>query len=92
MYHAVYGVQQYAEITYVNLQWPPSGTIQQGDDYDVFARVYANGLTGVQGDVPNLQAWIGYSTENTNPADWSNWVSATFNGDYENNEEYTANL
>lgn len=92
VYHAVYGVQLYAEISYANLQWPPSGTIQQGDDYDVFARVYANGLTGVQGDVPNLQAWIGYNTENTNPADWSNWVSASFNGDYENNEEYTANL
>jgi len=91
-YHAVWNVMVPAEITYANLQWPASGEIDNGDDYNVYAWVYANGLTGEQGDVPNLQAWVGYSSTDSDPATWTNWVSASFNTNVGNNEEYMANI
>jgi len=91
-YHAVWNVMVPAEITYANIQWPATGEIEVGGDFDVYARVYANGLTGEQGDVPNLQAWIGYSSTDTDPATWTTWISASFNTDVGNNEEYMANI
>jgi hypothetical protein len=91
-YYAVWNVMLPAEITWANLQSPDAGTIDEGDNFDVYARVYAQGLTGGQGQAPNLNAWIGYSTENTDPATWTTWTTATYNIDYGNNEEYQANL
>jgi hypothetical protein len=92
VYHAVYGVMVPAKITWANLQYPPDGEIGLGEAFDVFGRVYAEGLTGTQGDAPNLNAWVGYSTDNTNPNTWTNWVQAGFNADYGNNEEYKADI
>jgi hypothetical protein len=91
-YYAVYGVMVAAEIGWANLQWPPSGEIDLGGNYDVYAQVYAVGLTGTQGNIPNLDAWIGYNSENTNPNTWNNWVTASYGQDYGNNEEWVANI
>ncbi|PKP14941.1 MAG: hypothetical protein CVU07_12305, partial [Bacteroidetes bacterium HGW-Bacteroidetes-23] len=84
---------------YANLQFPSSATITQGDSAVIYAQVYHAGLTdvepGLSGQADGIQAWIGISPvgANTNPATWSNWVSATFNaGHVSNNDEYQASI
>jgi hypothetical protein len=80
-------------INWANLQWPATGNINLGDTYDVFAQVYIpNGITAAEGSTYGLQTWIGYSTTNTNPNTWTQWVPATFNLQSGNNDEYKANL
>jgi hypothetical protein len=80
-------------IDWANLQWPPDGNIVLGQSFDVYAQVYSNGVTNAVGQGAGIQAWIGYSTENTDPATWTNWISASFLGDAgSSNDEYTANL
>ncbi len=92
VYHAVYGVMVAAQVSWANLQWPHTESIGSGDAFNVYGRVYAQGLTGTQGAAPNLNAWVGYSTTNTNPATWTNWVAASYNADAGHNEEYLANI
>jgi hypothetical protein len=79
---------------WANLQWPPSGTITFGNDYTVYAQIWIDGVTQLEGATPGLSVAIGYSTENTNPATWSNWVPAEWNPfcGCGNNDEYMANL
>lgn len=91
-YNAIWNVMFPVEITWANLQWPDNGNIPLGGSYDVYGRVYANGLTGTQGVAPNLNAWVGYSTADTDPSTWTNWVTAAYNEDYGDNEEYKADL
>lgn len=80
-------------IDWANLQWPPDGNIVLGQSFDVYAQVYSNGVTNAVGQGAGIQAWIGYSSENTDPATWTNWISASFLGDAgSSNDEYTANL
>ena len=80
------------QIEWANLQWPASGTIAQGDNFTVYAQVYKSGVTDAAGQGAGIQAWIGYSTSNTNPNTWTNWVEATYNTDDGNNDEYMANI
>jgi hypothetical protein len=79
-------------INWANLQWPGSGLIAPGEDYDVFGQVFVQGITEAVGQGAGIQAWIGYSTEDTDPSVWTNWVPATFNADAGNNDEYLANI
>ncbi|NSW45210.1 MAG: DUF5018 domain-containing protein [Bacteroidales bacterium] len=79
-------------IDWANLQWPPNGNISLGQNFEVYAQTWINGVTNQAGATPGLQAWIGYNTSNTNPNTWTNWVPATFNLDYNNNDEFMANL
>lgn len=82
-----------AQIDWANLQWPGSGTINFSDPYNVYARVYEPGVTDAVGQGAGISAWIGYSTTNTDPSTWTDWVSATYNGDDgANNDEYVADL
>lgn len=83
---------QNASITWANLQHPATATIQEGQNITVYGRVYADGVTTNTGSQPGIQCWIGYSTENTDPSTWTNWVPATFNQDVGNNDEYKADL
>jgi hypothetical protein len=80
------------EVDWCNLQHPPSGTIDEGDDYTVYAQVYEAGVTEPVGQGAGIDAWIGYNTENTDPNTWTNWVAATYNGDSGNNDEYMADI
>ncbi|MDD3195823.1 MAG: T9SS type A sorting domain-containing protein [Paludibacter sp.] len=75
-----------------NLQWPATGTIMQGEEFTVYAQVWKDGVTSTTGQGAGIQAWIGYSTTNTDPSTWTNWVVATYNGDSGNNDEYKANI
>ncbi len=75
------------------MQWPPSGTVTLGDNYNVYARVYAAGVTDAVGQGAGISCWIGYSTSNTDPSTWTNWVVASFQGDDgPSNDEYVANI
>jgi hypothetical protein len=80
------------EITWANLQYPETGNIEPGDSFDVYAQVYVEGITDQVGQGADVQAWIGYSTSDTDPSTWTNWVAATYNTDQGNNDEYLADL
>ena len=83
----------YEQIGWANLQWPGTGTIARYDDYNVYARVFALGVTDAVGQGAGITAWIGYSTSDTDPSTWTDWVAATYLGDVDvNNDEYIANL
>ena len=81
------------EINWANLQWPDLGTIDLGGAYNVYAQVYIpNGRTGAPGGAYGIQAWIGYSTSNTNPDTWNDWIPAAYNAPSADNDEYAADL
>lgn len=80
------------EIGWANLQWPPDGSIQTGEVFNVYAQVFADGFTNLVGQGPGIEAWIGYSTSNTNPNTWTTWIPATFANDVGNNDEYIAEI
>ena len=79
-------------IDWVNVQWPGSGSIDMGQSYNVYAQIYMNGVTDAAGQGADVQAWIGYSTTDTDPSTWTNWIPATFNVDAGNNDEYVADI
>ena len=79
-------------ITWANLQFPASGVVQSGQTFEVFGRAHIPGVTGQAVVAPGLQAWVGYSTTNTNPNTWTNWIAAPFSGPVGNNDEFKANL
>lgn len=80
-------------LDWVNLQYPAEGSIRVGADYDVYSRVYEPGVTNAQGQGSNIQAWIGYSSSNSDPSGngWQ-WVTASYHTDANNNDEYKANI
>ena len=91
-YSYTIGTAPEPEITWANLQWPGSGSIELGGDFTVYGQAYIEGITGQATPAPGLQAWIGYSTANTDPATWTDWVAATHNGPSGNNDEFTGNI
>lgn len=81
-----------AQINWCNLQWPLSGSSPLGDSYIIYAQVYEPGVTDAAGQGTGIQAWIGYSTTDTDPSTWTDWVVATYLGDVGNNDEYIADI
>jgi hypothetical protein len=80
------------EIGFANIQWPGSGTIEPAQEFNVYAQVWIENITSQTGQTTGLQSWIGYSTSDTDPSTWTDWIPATFNTDAGNNDEYMANL
>lgn len=80
------------DFDWVNLQFPGSGSITLGDNYEVYAQAYIEGETGGETPASGVLAWIGYSTENSDPSTWTNWISAGYFGAVSNNDEYMANI
>lgn len=87
-----YSIAVVPEISWANLQFPETGAITLGDPYAVYGQVLVNGITGTGSAPAGLQAWIGYSTEDTDPATWTQWVTADFNTSFGNNDEYTGDI
>ncbi len=79
-------------LTWNNLQWPENASIAHNENVNIYAQAYENGITTVEGNQDQIQCWIGYSTADTDPSGWTNWVAATFNNKQGNNYEYTASL
>ncbi|MEA2105836.1 MAG: lamin tail domain-containing protein [Bacteroidota bacterium] len=86
----------YPEITdepdWYNLQWPVNGTIDYNGTFSVYAQVYEPGVTDAAGQGAGIEAWIGVSPEDTDPATWTTWIDATYNNDDVNNDEYMADI
>ena len=81
-------------ITYANFQFDTSKTINEGQTYTVFGRVFAAGITEGTGQGAGISAWVGYSSTSTNPSvgTWT-WVPLTYFGDDgPNNDEYSGLL
>ena len=67
-----------------NIQSPKMETdVYLGVGIDVFAQVFVPGAGGTPGpgQAPDIKAWIGYSTTNTNPNTWApeQWKVAVIN-------------
>jgi hypothetical protein len=82
------GVATSNVVGWCNLQSPGNTTIDYGANTDVFARAYIEGITPAAGTTENLEVWIGISTDNTDPATWHNWTTATFTQQQGDNDEY----
>lgn len=84
------GLADIAEPDWVNLQSPATQTIAEGNTFAVYAQVYEPGLTDSAGQGADVAAWIGYSSSDTDPSGggWT-WVSASYFGDFGNNDEYS---
>ena len=79
-------------INWANLQWPGTGAIETGGAYDVYGQAFIMGVTGQPDPAPGLQAWVGYSTNNSNPDTWTNWALAVHNGPAGSNDEFRADI
>lgn len=86
-------------VDYCNLQFPNSDTINEGDNYNVYARIYQDGVTQDPNPNPNplIEAWIGYNTTDaTEVADFESpswtWVAATHNAQVGSDDEYVAEI
>ena len=79
-------------ISWANLQFPQTANILIAGSANVYAQVYESGITEASGQGAGIQVWIGYSTSNTHPSTWSDWVAASYNGDQGNNDEYLASI
>lgn len=83
------------ELEWYNLQWPANGTIEAGNNFDVFAQaMIPNGVTGNANPANGLSCWIGYHSEDTHPSTWpaQNWIFTSHNGPNGNNDEFKGNL
>jgi len=79
-------------IGWANLQWPPSGEIMPLDEYIVYAQAFIYNLTSLDGPLVDLQAWVGYSSSDSDPSTWTNWVPAAYLGEVDDNDEYSIDL
>jgi hypothetical protein len=84
-----------AVMDYVNIQFPSTANITEGNTVTVYAQGYEPGITDSAGQGSNVLAWIGYSSSNTDPSgvDWT-WLPATYNAGNSDpsNDEYSAVL
>jgi len=80
-------------VDFCNVQFPASGTIVAGNNFNVFAQVFEAGVTEAPGQGAGIQGWIGYNTTNNDPSSvgWT-WIPATFNVQSGNNDEYQAEI
>jgi hypothetical protein len=61
----------------------------------VYGQIYVKGATPGAAQAPNIQAWVGVNSANTDPSTWDNavWKLATYNsGQTGNNDEYSKSL
>jgi len=79
-------------IGWCNLQWPPNGTIEPNAEFIVYAQTWIDGVTSQSDSLTDLQAWIGYSTTNSDPATWNDWIPAWYSYGFDENDEYLADL
>ncbi|HON19050.1 MAG TPA: T9SS type A sorting domain-containing protein, partial [Salinivirgaceae bacterium] len=81
-------------ITFANIQYPGSATVEIGASVDIYSQVTVENATIGSNGVEGMQVWVGIHTENTNPSGWTQWNLATWNGlgMYSNRPEYKYTL
>ena len=80
---------------FYNLHYPTSMTLNPTSTASVYGQIFLKGATEGAGQTPNVQAWIGVNTANSDPATWDAavWKLATYNsGQTGNNDEYSKSL
>jgi len=67
--------------------------INVGDNFSVLAECFEAGVTEGPGMGPGVEAWIGYSSNNTDPSGtgWT-WIPASYTMDSLDFDEYTAEI
>ena len=70
-----------AGLDYVNVQFPESATICEGNSVSIFGQVYEAGLTDPNTQAAGIVAEYGVFTSNTDPSTWppSAWSTGTYN-------------
>jgi hypothetical protein len=84
-----------ARPNYFNLNFPAAATISTMGSVGVYAQIYHPDVTPGAGRAPNIQCWIGVSSDNTDPSTWAEgaWTLAAYNaGQTGNNDEYSIAL
>lgn len=89
-------IVQPIQVDFCNVDFPKTGTINQGENFNVFAHVFEPGVTNAAGPGANIEAWIGYNTVGINYEPWQatgwTWVLATYDSDFGNNDNYRAQI
>jgi gliding motility-associated-like protein len=70
-----------AGLDFVNVQYPESATICEGNSVAIFGQVYETGLTEPNSQAAGIVAEYGVYTSNTDPSTWpaSAWSAGTYN-------------
>ena len=80
---------------WANLQFPVDTTVALGDSCVFYAQVWEDGKTDPEGRFADINAWIGYSSTDSDPSGsgWT-WLPATYNSlaNCAPNDEYYAEL
>lgn len=79
-------------IGWANVQSPSTGSICSNGTFDVYGQVFIPTVTEAAGQGTGVTAQLGWSTSNTNPSTWTNWIPANFNVQVGNNDEFKATL
>ena len=76
------------------MNWPPTLSISTVGSGNVYGQIFVEGATVAAGAAPDIQAWVGVSTTNTDPATWdaSAWNPAVFNAQSSSNDEYVGTI
>ncbi len=76
------------------MNWPPTLTVNTAGSGNVYGQIFVDGATALAGAAPSIQAWVGVSVANTDPATWSesSWISASFNTQANGNDEYIGTI
>ncbi len=86
-----------AGLDFVNVQFPESATICEGNTVSIFGQVYEAGLTEPNSQASGIVAEYGVFTSNTDPSTWpaSAWSAGTYNPIAllnPNNDEYSGTV
>lgn len=81
-------------VSWANLQWPGSGTINCGGSLTVYGKVYDAAYTPAVGVNPSITVQVGIHTANTDPSTWPAgvWSTANYNAQVVNDDEYIASI
>jgi len=81
-------------VSWANLQWPGSGTINCGGSLTVYGKVYDAAYTPAAGVNPSITVQVGIHTANTDPSTWPAgvWTTANYNAQVVNDDEYIASI
>lgn len=81
-----------AVISFASLDGPAIDTVETGSSLFLAGKVTVPGVTGNPTPATGMQAWLGYSTTDTDPSGWTSWVPATFTGPVAGSDHYHADL
>ncbi len=79
-------------LDWYNLQWPGTADILSTENETIYAQAYEPGVTDNLGNEDDIECWIGYSTSDTDPSTWTDWVVAAYDAPDGNNYQYKADL